>query len=227
MARFKDREKAVQLRMQGKTYSEIRPILDVSKSTLSNWLTNIRVSKTQLQDIEKSAKLKRSENYFRTIRERKARLEKEYFEAEKSTLGKITKRDLFIAGLFLYLGEGTKSTASKICISNSDPAVIAFASFWLKKILGVEKKKMRVAIHLYSNMEIEREKLFWSKVTDLPIAQFHTPYIKRSRANRITHISHGHGTCNIIYGNVHLKQRIMAGIKVILGDGLDGRVAQW
>ena len=216
MARFKDREIAIELRTQGRTYTEIRATLGVPKSTLSNWLADIKVSAIHRGLIENNAKLKRSENYFRTIRERRIRLEKEYFEKEKNELGPISKRDLMIAGLFLYLGEGTKATTSKICISNSDPIVVSFASFWLRKILGTKKNRMRVGIHLYNNMDIEKEKLFWSHVTHLPLSQFHKPYIKKSRTDRINHVSHGHGTCNIIYGNVDLKQKIMAGIKVIM-----------
>ena len=65
-------------------------------------------------------------------------------------------------------------------------------------------------------MDVENEIQFWSKTTGLPMSQFRKPYIKKSRSDRITHVSHGHGTCNIVYGNVDLKQRIMAGIRVLL-----------
>jgi DNA-binding CsgD family transcriptional regulator len=36
MARFIEHQKALELRKQGKSYSEIKKILDISKSTLSD-----------------------------------------------------------------------------------------------------------------------------------------------------------------------------------------------
>jgi len=41
MARIIDKQKAIKLRKQGKTYGQIRQELGISKSTLSDWLSNI------------------------------------------------------------------------------------------------------------------------------------------------------------------------------------------
>jgi len=38
MARFQDKEKALALRKQEMSYSQIKSILGISKSTLSSWL---------------------------------------------------------------------------------------------------------------------------------------------------------------------------------------------
>lgn len=51
MARFKDREKALILRKQGMSYSQIKKILKVSKSTLSLWLRNYPLSKQRIRKL--------------------------------------------------------------------------------------------------------------------------------------------------------------------------------
>lgn len=216
MARKLDRGKAINLRKQGGTYTFIRKQLNVSKSTLSYWLRDIELTPDQLNKIKKETIAKRVETYIQTTRERRKRIIQECYESEKKNLSHITKRDFLIAGLFLYLGEGEKSNWFVSSISNSNPSIIKFAVFWLVKILGVNKKKIKVRLHLYQDMSIQKEIKFWQKVTGLPIIQFSKPYIKKSKFTKINYSTFGHGTCNIIVGNVKLKHKIMTAIQVIL-----------
>jgi len=51
MARFKDREKAIILRKQGMSYSQIKKILKVGKSTLSTWLKDYPLSKQRIREL--------------------------------------------------------------------------------------------------------------------------------------------------------------------------------
>ena len=59
MARVQDRQKAIHLREQGKTYSEIRKKLIVSKSTLSDWLSKYPLTEKQMSLLEKNKISKR------------------------------------------------------------------------------------------------------------------------------------------------------------------------
>lgn len=216
MARFKDRERAVSMRQDGHTYSHIRQLLKVSKGSLSLWLRDVRLSKEQLEYISKDKRVRQVETYIRTVRVRQERIRQECYERKKMELGKLSKRDLLMAGLFLYLGEGTKAGSSNVSISNSDPRVIRFSVYWLTHILHVKRSRLKVSLHLYKNMNIEQEINFWSIVTRLQRTQFAKPYIKESNSDRLTHFSFGHGTCNIRYGSVALKREIMASIQILL-----------
>ncbi len=40
MAKFKDKQKAIKLRLMGYSYSQIKKEFTLSKSTLSNWFKN-------------------------------------------------------------------------------------------------------------------------------------------------------------------------------------------
>ena len=224
VARFKDRQRAIALRLGGATYSKIRTRMKVGKSTLSHWLKNITLTNEQLEKINKDSKSRRIENYIKTTKKRRQKIIEESIENERAALGNITRRDLLIAGLFLYLGEGSKTEWFRVVLSNSDPEVINFWIFWLRKIIRVKREKIIVYIHLYKDMNIEKELSFWSKITKLPRTNFRKPYVKKATTKKINHWSHGHGTCNISVGDVKLKHRIMASIRIILENRLANKL---
>lgn len=51
MARFKDKEEAIKLRLQGNSYSQIKSVLKVNKSTLSYWLKDFPLSEEKIQKL--------------------------------------------------------------------------------------------------------------------------------------------------------------------------------
>jgi hypothetical protein len=218
MARIVDRRKAIKLRKQGKTYTFIKGRLGVSKSTLSYWIKDVELTLAQREKINKDTKAKRIETYITTVKERRKRIFENYCNVARQELLPFSTRDFLMAGLFLYLGEGSKSDWSQVCISNSDPSIIKFATAWLTKILGVNKKDIRVAVHLYRDMDMEQELNFWQQVMGVSRKQFWKPYIKKTSSQKIDHATFGHGTCKISYGSAKLKKEIMAKIKVILEE---------
>jgi len=218
MARRLDRRKAITLREQGETYNYIRNKLKVSKGTLSYWLKDIKLTKNQLKKIEENSRTRRTEKYLNTVHERRNNLFKSYLAEEKNDLLPINERDFLIAGLFLYLGEGGKSTWWDISISNTNPVIIKFAIFWLTKILKVPKNKIKIRLHLYKNMNIEKEIGFWKKITRISRSKFGKPYIKNTSSQKINYNTFGHGTCNVIVNDTKLKNKIMAGLRVLLEE---------
>ena len=104
MARFKDKEKALALRKQEMSYSQIKNILGVSKSTLSGWLKDYPLSKERI-DALRGKNEKRIERYRETRRRTKEKRLNEFYLEEKGKVFPLTNRDFFIAGLFLYWGE--------------------------------------------------------------------------------------------------------------------------
>lgn len=225
MARFKDREKAIILRKQGKSYSQIKKDLKVSKSTLSMWLRNYPLSKQRIREL-RDWNEQRIEKFRKTMRRKREKRLKEIYRIQKKLIPFLNNREFFIAGLFLYWGEGSKSQPTGLAISNTDPSIIQFFIIWLTKSLKLLKNKLRVQLHLYKDMDIEKEIQFWSKTLSIPNSQFNKPYIKRSLLRAINHKGgFGHGTCQISIGGARLAENIHMAIKVI-SDRYKGRVAQ-
>ena len=221
MARLKDREKALALRKQGMSYSQIKKILGVSKSTLSYWLRDYPLSEQRIKELQKlGLRVRRSEQAIEKFREtmrqkREKRLEETY-KIQKKKILPLSKRELFLAGLFLYWGEGTKCRMDTLSIANSDPSVIKFFIYWLTKTLSVSKSKIRIQLHLYSNMDINKEIKYWSETLKIPTEQFIRPYIKESSSKRINHKGgFGHGTCKASIASVPLAEKVLMGIKAI------------
>lgn len=226
MARFKDRQKARELRMTGKTYSQIRQILGVSKSTLSDWLKSFPLTQEQLELLRTTQKHSRylAIEKTRIIKQQKreARIQATYTDQKKRWLA-LNQRELELAGLFLYWGEGNKRLNGSVMLNNTDPKVLKFAKYWLRHGLLVPEDKIKVDLHLYSDMDIQYEMSYWSKKLQLPLSQFRKPYIKESTRTFVEHKGFGHGTCGLVVNDVLLKEKIMMAITALADCYSEGK----
>lgn len=224
MTRINDHNKAIVLRKQGMSYSQIKNELGISKSTLSCWLNNLPLSKERLRELRDNSEV-RIEKFRETMRKKKEkRLKAIYFE-QKKKIFPFSDRDLFIAGLFLYWGEGTKTDATRIRLANTDPAMIKFFIKWTGVCFKIPKEKLRIDLQLYSDMNITKEINYWSKKLKISTKQFTKPYIKKTNSQKIEHNKGGfkHGTCNIRFGNARLSERVLMSIKAITDEYLKMR----
>lgn len=218
MARVIDRQKAIELRIQGKTYGQIKEELGIAKSTLSDWLSQYSLSEKQLTLLKLNKKYSRQvaaeKNRVTKYRKREARILTTY-DKQRKYWTSLSKRELELAGIFLYWGEGTKLMKGPIVISNTDPSVLKFSLYWMANGLEISKEKIKVTLHLYNDMNIKKEMEYWSEQLKLPLSQFAKPYIKKSTRVNINHKGYGHGTCALLVSNVLLKEKIMMAIKAI------------
>lgn len=217
MLRDKRRE-AIKLRLSGKSYNEIMTILSVAKSSLSYWLKNYPLTTQQMDLLAGRYKAKQVENFRNTMRSKRERRLKNTYQEQKINLLPLTKRELLIAGLFLYLGEGSKQTPGQIIISNTDPNIVKFVLRWYTDILKIPRYKIKVSLQLYKDMDIDKEAAYWSNLLKIPTSNFWKPYIKNSHTKDIDHSGFKHGTCGLYYGSVPLHENIMMGIKCILDN---------
>lgn len=215
MARFRDHELALILRKQGKSYSHIKEVLRVSKSTLSLWLRDYPLSQERIRELRDHNE-QRIEKYCRTRRKKKEKRLKQYLQEQKRLIFPFDKKQLYLTGLFLYWGEGSKSRLIELSLSNTNPSVIKFFIFWLKYSLKVPKLKLSVKLHLYKDMNIEEEIQYWAKNLKLPVKQFTKPYIKKNSSRGINYKGgFRHGTCNLRIGDARLSEKIHMALKAI------------
>lgn len=211
------REKAIQLRLEGKTYGQIKRILGVSKSTLSDWLGDLKLDADQVILLSKSREASRDlagEKYRETRKKQRLNRLKIVLDCQNKELLPLSKKELFIAGLFLYWGEGEK-TRGRLSISNTDPKVIKFSLYWMVHVLDIPISKIRVQLHLYKDMDIKESVDFWSNSLSIPMDQFYKPYIKKTNRVGLTYKNFGHGTCKLYIGSVVLSEKVAMSIKAI------------
>lgn len=202
---FSKKIRAIQLREEGNSYSEIKNVVNVSKSTLSRWLKDVELTekqKTRLSSLQVTAYLSAKKKRDASVEHH----EKIKEEAEKEA-DKLAKNQFFVAGLMLYWAEGSKNTGS-VQFSNSDPTMIKIMMRWFRKFCVVPENKFRIGLIVHSLHIKENYLNFWQKVTSVPLKQFHRPYIKPSiftnRKNKLYE-----GTCKIVIHNRELLSKII------------------
>lgn len=209
------RKTVFNLRERGYSYKYISGRTGLSKSTLSTWLAGVpyrpntytvrTIGKARAASGEQKANAKR--NSLATAK----------LEAAKE-IGALNKRDVFMFGLGLYLGEGNK-TNDIVRIVNSDPRVIRLAIVWFRS-LGLTDEHFRLTLHLYPDSDIEKCLQFWSTTTTIPMSQFRKTQIdrrKNKKANNSGKLPFGTIQLSVIslgkkeYG-VFLARKILAWI---------------
>ena len=216
MAKFKERSEAIELRKKGKSYSQIKAILKVSKSTLSLWLQDYPLSEKRLREL-RDWNQSRIENYIETRKRQRETILNDIYKSEKNNILPLTKRGVLISGLFLYWGEGGKTTlSSQAILSNTNPAILKAFIYWLKNSFNIDKKNIKIRLQLYKDMNPVKEINYWSKILNINSFQFRKPYIKKSNRTSLTYKSkYNHGTCNVILGNAKVSKKIMMGLKIL------------
>lgn len=176
------KQRAIQLRLHGKSYSEIKKILNISsKGTLSYWFRNLSLPPRAQNRLAHKTAFARKRNLFKYNQDRTRKIREQNKIAQKNAeeeIKTLTPRELLLVGIALYWGEGTKSEKNKnalaVSISNSDPKLIKAFMRFLREIWGVQEEKIKPSIHVHPNLDIGRAKKFWARTTGLPIEKFHT-----------------------------------------------------
>ena len=214
MTKIKKHRLVLKLRKQGKSYSQIKKETSISKSTLSRWLKKYPLSKERILELRGRSPV-RIEKYRNTmIRKREYKL-KMYYKEQKNKLLPLTKKELHMAGLFLYWGEGNKADRHVVSINNTDPEVLKFTLFWYVTILKIPKEKIKVYLHLYSDMDVNKEIDYWSENLNILKSNFDRPYIKKSKRSDVDQKGYGHGTCGLRVSNTIMKDKIIISLRVI------------
>jgi hypothetical protein len=173
----------VSLRRSGRSYSEIRKIYPIPKSTLSDWLKNIKIDPSIRTELEKRAYEKLREEA-RKKRERALKLRQAIENQSKKEIKEITDEELRLIGTALFWAEGSKRTQHQLRFANSDPELIKVFLKFCRKVCKMPEEKIKARIHLYPGMDAQKAIRFWSEVTGISPENFYKPQIQVSRASK-------------------------------------------
>ncbi len=143
MVRRLDHQRAIELRMTGKSYNEIAKDLGVWKSSLSYWLKGLKLPPEAVKILE--AKSNYSKEKFLEYNRQKHECVEAENKAIRENFSKkirpITDYELLLLGVALYWGEGCKrhsrqnSVYASLC--NSDPCIIKVFLRFIREILFI------------------------------------------------------------------------------------------
>lgn len=208
------REKALTLRKLGYAYSYISKETGFSKSTLSYYLRDVPY-KPNAETIKSigSARAQSGKTKARTKQQT-------YIEAKrkaKKDIGRLSHRDLFMLGLGVYIGEGSK-TQDIIRVVNTDFRVVNLFINWLSS-MGFSKHNFAIRIHLYPDTDKHTAEQFWSQKTGLPLSQFQKVCIDtRANKDRKRNMKHPYGTAHVT---------VRSHGKMVLGVAFARRIGAW
>jgi len=218
VGKLKEKLKARELRKKGFSIKEIQKELKVSRSSISLWVRDIKLTKKQLKKLylnKNTGALKGSIiAAMNKIKERERLTQKLKKEGEKE-IGKMSKRDRFIAGVALYCGEGSKRDGD-VSFANSDPKIIKFMVEWFQEFCNISPKKLKGNLYLHEGLNEGKAKKFWSKLIGIPISQFGKTYIAKNNPQRLRKVKHIYGVLRVRVSNVWLHRKIMGWISGIL-----------
>lgn len=206
-AKEDDKARAISLRKEGRTYSEILIQIPVAKSTLSLWLRDVGLSKRQQQCLTK-ARLVASKRGGESRRLQRIEKTNRILTDAKKDIRRISQRELFLIGAVLYWAEGTKEKeyrpGARVEFSNSDPSMLRVFKTWLIESAKLTEADIRYEIYLHetSKGRLQEIKRYWSRELRIPLASLGTVYLKRGllKTNR-------KNTKNGYYGLVKLRVR--------------------
>ncbi len=214
-----EKNKAFDLRREGKSYRQIAELLDISKSTLSGWFRDVDWSqdiKKQLIEKSKGASRKR---LLQLNDLKKKRWSECYVRAEKEAITEfenLKKDKLFIAGMALYWGEGDKIWKNGIIrISNTDEKMLRVFNEFLQKICKVEREKIRAGILLYPDLDSEERLKFWSESIRISKERFFKSTVIQGRHKTK---KTGSGVCIVSVGDKYLKKKLLTWLDLFIGE---------
>lgn len=202
MAKTKLKFKARSMRSGGESIKVIAKKLSVSAGTVSLWCRDVKLSHEQLRELERRAHDpnygKRLEN---SLKQQKIRIEKtkRLFKEGIDQVGKLSDRELFLAGIALYWAEGFKSD-SLAGFCNSDSDMIKFFLTWLKTCFGYKDSDFRLRLGLNESFRDKTNEIedFWVKLTGMDKEHFQKPFYQKVKwQKQYDHPENYHGVLRI------------------------------
>jgi hypothetical protein len=191
-----DKQKALRLRLQGKTYTDIqKELAPISKATLSLWLKDVvlpqkakkalflRTKEKSLAGISKWSKMQT------VIAQRNA---EDIKNNAIRDVENISNRELIILAAALYWAEGYKRPRKshgreiighEISLTNSDPKLALAFLKCMTDICKIDISRMRVNIRIFEHMNEGATIEYWSAQLGIPKNNFTKTYVGLSRSS--------------------------------------------
>lgn len=181
---------------KGKSASEIGKMLACSERKVNYWIAKFGIPK---RSISEAIYLKHNPNG-------------DPFEWKHPT--NLYEAELRGLGLGLYWGEGTKRNKTSLRLGNTDPNLIRKFIEFLEIICGVEKRKIRFSLQVFSDTDPEEARAFWCRCLKTSLAQFSEKIIiTPSRGAGTYRYKNKHGVLMVYVHNRKLRDIVCGTIE--------------
>ena len=214
--KLKEKNLALNLRKQGWSMNEIKDKLRVSKSSISLWVRNIKLTDDQKRALSQKGLTKESIERRRATRLSRENARRQIIvDAAREEIDTLSELELKLIGVALYWAEGGKTNRGSVQLSNGDPRIIRLMMKFFKKICKVPKEKFRAHIHIHPHLNIKKAENYWSSISSIPLNQFYKTYSKPNKASQNKKDSLPFGTFDIYVHSTELFLKIKGWIEGI------------
>ncbi len=212
----KERKLARKLRKFGWSIRAIAKRINCSKSSISDWVSDIPLTAEQIEKLKSNQDKGRAKaaNHPNSPKQVQAKIRKDTMNsAAKEIPSKYSRAVLKVVGSALYWGEGAKVGNNSVIFSNSDPYMVGLMMEFFKDICKVHDSKFRGGVQIHPHLDKERAERFWSQISGIPIKQFHKTHLAVSRASKNKRDTLPLGTFKIVISDTRLQSRIKGWIE--------------
>lgn len=230
------KEKVRQLRTNGFSLGQIYEETKIPVTTIRSWISDIELSKEQQEVLRRRIQTALQQGRIRAqkaIKDQRIKKESEMLLEGRKEIGKLTPRELFIAGVALYWAEGFKNKHEhRLGFCNSDPKMIKFYIKWLGKILNIKRESLIARLTLNSSYKDKTREIeeHWSKLTGIPLSQFTKPFYQNTLWKKQFNTDNYKGVLRIhvkdSLGNLLKMRGWLEGLSDLCYTGKRARVAQ-
>ena len=212
------KNKAFELRKNGKSYRSIQRELGVPISTLSSWLSDLSWSKEIGLKLAKDAELAGTE---RLARSRKVRgFGSQFFYAKakqeaEAEYKKLKKNPLFLTGVTLYWAQGNRSSIYYVRLSSSDFQKIVVFKRFIEEFSKENVKKLRYSLLVTLPFTPEIQTKEWSRKAKIPLQDFtKTTSRRKSKSNG----SQPSVVCTATLSSRYLKEKMLVWLRLVASE---------
>jgi len=218
--KIKEKEKARYLRgVEGKSVGEISKILDCSKGSVSCWVRDVKLTKSQVKELDrrnpasKNFTGNRVAAYIVSSRARDVRIG---YQQEGRQMMKIADH-LFVSGCMLYWAEGAKCRNS-LKFTNTDSAMMALFLKFLKECFNIDNNKLTLYCrsHVLSTQTLDQVENYWVNKLGLNNSCLRKGTIE-IRIPKRKKVKYHNGICTLCLHNTQILQKVYGAIKEYAG----------
>ncbi|KOV56075.1 hypothetical protein ADL00_28435 [Streptomyces sp. AS58] len=193
------RDRARELRLQGRTYDQIQVELGCSKSSISLWVRDLPKPEPRYTPEQQMQLMHAGLAHQRRARQEERKRIKEDAVQE---VGALTDRELFMAGIALYWAEGAKSKPydrrERAVFVNSDPGVIQTYLAWLD-LLDVTRDRLGFRVLIHESADVAAAQEYWADLVDVDASTFARPTLKKHNPKTVRkNVGDGYHGCLVI-----------------------------
>jgi DNA-binding XRE family transcriptional regulator len=208
------REKARKLRAEQElTIDEIAERLGVSRTTVYFWVGDMPRPKRCLA---RQAPAHVQGN--RAMQAKYKRLRREAYEQGVASFDALEQEEGFIEFVTLFIAEGYKRNRNVVSVANSDPAVIAIADRWMRRL---SRNKLTYWVQYHADQDLRALQNFWARLVAVEPGEIQLQ--RKSNSNQLKGRTwrSEYGVLTVTTHDTYFRARLQAWIDLLKRRWLD------